>query len=134
MADFKIQRNSTWSQWSRLRNRRCPYAFVTVFDNPSKCVLNTLQFEHVETGQTPEETVAVIKATTHQGISRQDSSLLSQVLSNLPEITNLSEACLINVADMISKGEISIKSDTKVLYNNYWMHEITNYPNWEIGI
>ena len=31
----------------------------------SKCVLNTLQFAHVETGQAPEERVVVIKATTH---------------------------------------------------------------------
>ena len=77
--------------------------------------------------QTPEEGVAVIKVTsTHQGISRQDSRLISQVLSNLPEITNLNEASLI--ADMISKA------NTKVLYNNCWMHEITRYPNWEIGI
>ena len=52
-------------------NRRYSCVFVTVYDNPSKCVLNTLQFAHVEKGQTPEETVAVIKATTHQGISRQ---------------------------------------------------------------
>ena len=36
-------------------NRRCLCVFDTVCDNPSKCVLNTLQFAHVETGQTPEE-------------------------------------------------------------------------------
>ena len=34
-----------------------------------KCVLNTLQFAHVETGQTPKERVVVIKETTHQDIS-----------------------------------------------------------------
>ena len=73
-------------------------------------VLNTLQFVHVETGQTPEESIAVIKATTHQGISHQDNSLISQVLSNLPEITNSNEACHPNIADKISKGEISINS------------------------
>ena len=71
---------------------------------------------HVETGQTPKERVAVIKATTHQGISHKDSSLISQVLSNPPEITNLNEAGLINIAEMISKGTISIKPDTKVLH------------------
>ena len=87
-------------------NRRFSCVFVTVCDNPSKCVLNTLQFVHVETGQTPEERVAVINVTTHQGISRQDSSLISQVLSNPPEITNLNEACLTNIEEMISKGEI----------------------------
>ena len=59
-------------------NRKCPCVFVTVCDNPS--VLNTLQFSHVKTGQTPEERVAVIKVSTHQGISHQDSSLISQVL------------------------------------------------------
>ena len=62
-------------------NRRCLCVFVTVCDNPSKCVLNTLWFAHVETGQTPER-VTVIKATAHQGISCQDSNLISQVLSN----------------------------------------------------
>ena len=78
--------------------------FISVYNNPCKCVLNALQFAHVETGQTPEERVAVIKATTHQGISCQDSSLISQVQSNSPEITNLNE-CLTNFADMIRKGE-----------------------------
>ena len=58
---------------------------LTVCDNPCKCVLNTLQFAHLETGQTPEETVAVIEAITHQGNCCQNSSLISQVLSNLPE-------------------------------------------------
>ena len=48
--------------------------FVSVLDNPSKCVLNTLAFVHVETGQFPENKVEVIKATTHQGISPLDSS------------------------------------------------------------
>ena len=89
---------------------------------------------HVETGQTPEERVAVIKATGHQGIGYQDSSLISQVLSNMPEIMNLNEVCLTDIVNMISKGEISIKPDTKVLYNKCWMHKITKYPNWEIGI
>ena len=42
--------------------------------------------------------VAVIKVTTHQGISCQDSSLISQALSNPPEITNLNEVCLANIA------------------------------------
>ena len=88
---------------------------------------------HVETGHTPEERVAVIKASTHHGISHQDSSLISQV-SNPPEIMNLNKACLTNIVDMMSKGEISIKPDTKVLYNNCWMHEITKYSNWEIEI
>ena len=84
-------------------NRGCPCIFVTVSDNPSKPVLNTLQFVHVETGQIPEERVAVIKVITNQGISRQDSRFICQILSNLPEITHLNETCLTNTSDMISK-------------------------------
>ena len=41
-------------------NRRCLCVFVTVCDNPSKCVFNIQQFAYVENGQTPEERVAVI--------------------------------------------------------------------------
>ena len=69
-----MQQNSNGSQWSRLRIegvRVYLVQFVTILVS----VLNTLQFAHVETGQTSEDRVAVIKATTHQGISRQDSSL-----------------------------------------------------------
>ena len=54
-----------------------PMCIVTVCDNLSKCVLNKLQIAHFETGLTPEERVAGIKATTHQGICYQDSSLIS---------------------------------------------------------
>ena len=43
-----------------LENRRCLCVFVTVCDNPCMCVLNTLQFAYVETGQSPEKRVAVI--------------------------------------------------------------------------
>ena len=88
-------------------NRR----FLRVCDNHSKSDLNTLQFVNVETGQTPEERVAVINATACQGIIHQYNSLISQVLCNPPEITNLNEACVINIAAMISKGEISIKPE-----------------------
>ena len=107
---------------------------VTVCKNPSKCVLHTPHFAHVETEPTPDERVAVNKATIHQGISYQDSSLISQILCNPPEIMNFNEACLTNIVKMISNGEISIKSVTKVLYNNCWKHKITKYPNSEIGI
>ena len=60
--------------------------FSTVCDNLNKCILNTLQFVHGENGQNPEERVAVIKLTTHQGIGCKDSSLICQILSNPPEI------------------------------------------------
>ena len=99
-------------------NSRGLCVFVTVCDNPSKCVLNTLQFTHVETGKIPEERVAVIKATNHQGIYHQKNSLNCQKLPNLPQITHLDEACLTNIADMISNEAISIKPDTKILYKN----------------
>ena len=46
-------------------HRRYPCVFVTVCDNSGKCVLNSLEFAHVETGHTPEDRVAVIKATAH---------------------------------------------------------------------
>ena len=59
-----------------------PCVFVAVCNNASKRVLITLQFVHVQTGQTPKERFAVIKVATHQGISCQDSSLISQILSN----------------------------------------------------
>ena len=87
-------------------NIRCPCVLVTVCDNPSNCVLNTLQFVRVETGQTPEERVAVIKETTHQGISCQDSSLISQVLESFDAhiYYPLRYTSLISVCDVISQG------------------------------
>ena len=106
-----MQQNSIGSQWSCLRIGDA-HVYVTVCANPSKCVLDTLQFAHVETGQTPKERVAVMKETTHQSSSHQDSSFICQILSNSPKITHLNEARLTN----ISKGEISIKPDTKFLY------------------
>ena len=48
-----------WKPVGLFENRRCPCLSVTVCDNPSKCVLNTLQLATVEYGQTPEERVAV---------------------------------------------------------------------------
>ena len=83
---FEDTAKFNWEPMVSLENRRCPYVFVTVCDNPSKCLLNTLQFMHVET---PKERIAVIKATTHHSIGRQDSSLICQILSNLPEIMHL---------------------------------------------
>ena len=83
--------------------------FVIVCDNPGKCVLYTLQLVHVETKQTPEERVVVIKVITHQGISYQNSSLIRQILSNSPEIKYFNKAIFYNFANMISKGEICIK-------------------------
>ena len=58
-----------WKPIELFENRICPCVFVTVCGNPRKCVLNTLQFAHVENGKIPEERVAVIKATTHQSIT-----------------------------------------------------------------
>ena len=41
--------------------------------------------------------------------------MIRQVLSNLPEITPLNEVGLTNIADMITKGKISIKPVTRFL-------------------
>ena len=110
-------------------NRGCLCVFITVCDDPNKCVLNILQFSYVETGQTPEERVAVIKSTTLQGICRQDSSLSCQILSNPPELTHSNEACLTHIADMIRKGGISIKPDIGVLpFSVYSSHDRINLP------
>ena len=79
------------------------------------CVLNALQFVHVETGQNSEKKVAVVQMTAHQCICRQDSSLIRQVLSD-PEIMHLNEIGLTNIADMITKGKISIKPETQALF------------------
>ena len=51
-------------------------------------------FEHtvvcaVETRQTPEERVAVIKATGHQGIGCLDISLISQVHAKMTKILHV---------------------------------------------
>ena len=67
-------------------------------DNPSKCILDTLKSRHVKTGDTSEKRIAIIKTTIHQGICCQDSSIICQILSHRPEITN--------TTDMISKGRI----------------------------
>ena len=69
-----------------------------------------------------------------EGICHKDSSLICQMLSNPLSITHLNETSLTNIADMISEGKISIKPDSKVLYNNCGIHENTKYPNREEGI
>ena len=93
-GSFEDTAKFNWDPVESFENRRCQCIFVTVCDNPGKCVFNTLQFMHVQTSKTPEENVAVIKATTHQGISHQDSSLISQILSNQPELTHLNVVAL----------------------------------------
>ena len=77
---------------------------ITVCNSPTQCVLNTLKFAHVEPLQTVEEKVAVVQTTTRQGIFRQASSLICQILSDLSEFTHLNEAILTNIADMVNKG------------------------------
>ena len=84
-------------------NRSRPRISIVIRSNPAKCVLNTLQFSHVETGQTSEKRVAVVKTTAHQSIYHQDSSLICQVLSDPPEIMHLHEAGLSNIADLITE-------------------------------
>ena len=60
-------------------------------DSHSKCVLETLEFTHAETGQTSEERIEIVKTNTHQGICHKDSSLIWQILSNLPDIIHLKQ-------------------------------------------
>ena len=36
-----------WEPMESFENRKCPCVFVTVCVNPSKCVLTSLQFVHV---------------------------------------------------------------------------------------
>ena len=76
---FEDAAKFNWEPLESFENRRCLCIFVTVCDNPGKGVLNTLQFAHVEAGQTSVDRVAIIKTTTHQGISRQDSSIIGQL-------------------------------------------------------
>ena len=45
---FEDTAKLNWEPMEKFKNRRCPCVFVTVCDNPSKCVLNTLKFAHVE--------------------------------------------------------------------------------------
>ena len=115
-------------------NRRCLCVFVTVCDNPSKCVLKKMLFAHVETGQTPEGRVAVIKVTTHQGIGFQDTSLVCQILSSRPGIMHLREACLTRFAEMISERKLASNKTLKFFTTTVWMHQITKYPDREEGI
>ena len=65
-----------WQPMGLFKNRRCPLVSVAVYDNPSYGVSSTLQFVHVETEQTSEGGIVVVKRTTHQGICCQDSSLI----------------------------------------------------------
>ena len=55
-----------------------------------------------------------------------------EVNTMTPEITYLNEASLTNIADMISKGKISINPDTQILYNSLWMQKSTQCPNREV--
>ena len=54
-AKFVLQPMELFENW------RCPEVSITVYDNLSECVLNRLQFVHVETGQTSEKRVAVVR-------------------------------------------------------------------------
>ena len=45
-------------------NGRCPGVSTAICDNPTKLVLNILQFAHVETRQTSEKRVTVVQMTT----------------------------------------------------------------------
>ena len=53
-GSFENAEKFNWEPMESFENRRCLCLFVTVCDNSSKCVLNTLQFAHVMTGQKRE--------------------------------------------------------------------------------
>ena len=74
--------------------------FVTILPNVFLMHCNCV---HVETLKTSEKRAAVVQTTAHQGICRQNYSLIRQVLSDLPEITQLNEAGLTNIT-VITKG------------------------------
>ena len=67
----------------KLTNQRGSFTSIAGCDNPAKCVLR----------------VAVAQTTIHQAISHKDSSLIRQILSDLPE----NELVLTDIVDMISK-------------------------------
>ena len=92
--------------------------FLLIWDNPSKCVVDTLEFVHVQTSQTSEERITIVKVNTCQRICYKDRSLISQILSNLPEIMQLNETSLKIIVDIISDKNIRIKQ----------------YPHREVGI
>ena len=46
-SSFEDAAKFNWEPIELFENRRCPCAYVTVCDNHSKCVLNTLHFAHV---------------------------------------------------------------------------------------
>ena len=90
-----MQQNSTGSQGSHLIRVDTNVYFLEFVTIPASvfwihCILHMLRLA-------PEDRVAVIKATTHQGISCQDSSLISQKLYNL---MHLYEASIINIAEL----------------------------------
>ena len=49
-GSFEDTSKFNWKPMKLFENRRCLCVFVAVCDNASKCVLNTLQFEHIVTG------------------------------------------------------------------------------------
>ena len=49
-----------WQTMESVENRKCLCVSITVYDNPSKCILDTLVFAHVTTRQTSEEKIAMV--------------------------------------------------------------------------
>ena len=90
-GSFENTPNFNWQTMEFFENRSNPLVIIAISNNPTKCVLNTLQITHVDTGQTSEKIVVVVQMTARQDICHQDSSLIRQVLSDPPEITYLNE-------------------------------------------
>ena len=64
---FENAKKIDWKPMESFRNRRC-FVSISVCDNPSKSILDTLQFVHVKTGQSSEERSAIVKMTTYKCI------------------------------------------------------------------
>ena len=74
-----------------------------ICNNTSKGVLNTLQFVLIETGQTSEQRVTIVQATTDQGICSKDCNIRSKMLSNSTEVAHLKKARFASPLDMLGE-------------------------------
>ena len=64
-------------EWSEKIRFKC--VSITDCGNSYKCVLDTLQFVRVESGQTSDQKIAIVNTPTQQGFSHKACSLICQV-------------------------------------------------------
>ena len=82
----------------------CENLFVG--DNPSKAVLNTLELPNIETRETPEQGITVVKPAASQSICSQNSCVSSKILSKTSEISDLEKTYLTDTTNVLGKGKI----------------------------